>query len=226
MTDNLNQFLHTFILQRGMMRLQMVGVVLLLVLCVAGSVQGAPDAYRHFLTQHFTKTSMNDKACTRTYIKPGSVQLQSTERTMKLQLAGVVLLLVLCVAGPVQGQSAYDWRRYDHFKKQHVSTDMNVNRCTNRMTELQLKDSDGECKRVNSFIIADVNQIKAVCRSGTHVGGNVVRSGQPFQVISCRRQSGDQHPNCQYRGRSGTRYIDIACNQGLPVHYDGDIQAA
>ncbi|KAJ8282912.1 hypothetical protein COCON_G00054310 [Conger conger] len=137
---------------------------------------------------------------------------------------GLVLVLVLCAAGSVQGQPPGVKERYVHFLEQHVDANMNAHKCTSVMGRLRLTEPDGKtCKAVNTFIQADKDQVKEICTSGTTVG-NLVQSGQPFPLIKCTFNGGKPYyPHCEYRGVQVTRYIRIACDQGWPVHYGGDI---
>uniref|UniRef100_A0A672YZH6 Ribonuclease A-domain domain-containing protein n=1 Tax=Sphaeramia orbicularis TaxID=375764 RepID=A0A672YZH6_9TELE len=116
-------------------------------------------------------------------------------------------------------------QRYRKFKNQHIIGEMNVNRCSTviRNRHITMTDSN-QCKEINSFIISMPNPVKAVCgRAGKPYGtGAMTESLQPFDVITCTLRS--QHgSNCEYRGHRSTRYIVVACEGGLPVHYDEGI---
>ncbi|KAJ8282913.1 hypothetical protein COCON_G00054320 [Conger conger] len=138
--------------------------------------------------------------------------------------SGLVLVLVLCVAGSVQGQPPGVKERYEEFLEQHIRSSMTVNKCTGVVGYLKLTEPDGKtCKDVNTFIKASKDQVKQICTSGTVVG-NLVQSGQTFPLIICKYSGGKpSHPYCEYRGFKDTRYIKIACEQGWPVHHGGDI---
>ncbi|XP_061092923.1 ribonuclease-like 3 [Conger conger] len=138
--------------------------------------------------------------------------------------SGLVLVLVLCVAGSVQGQPPDVKERYKEFLRQHIRSSMTVDKCTGVVGYLELTERDGTtCKVVNTFIKASKKQVKQVCTSGTRVG-DLVQSGTTFPLIICKYSGGKPtHPHCEYNGFRDTRYIKIACDQGWPVHHGGDI---
>uniref|UniRef100_A0A673K5J7 Ribonuclease like 2 n=2 Tax=Sinocyclocheilus rhinocerous TaxID=307959 RepID=A0A673K5J7_9TELE len=82
--------------------------------------------------------------------------------------------------------------------------------------------TENGCKKVNTFIQANNNNNKVVCgrNGGTPQGNNLFMSNQPFPVVTCKLQSGQRHPNCQYRGKKSTRYIVLECDRESPVHYE------
>uniref|UniRef100_A0A4W5NCV7 Ribonuclease A-domain domain-containing protein n=1 Tax=Hucho hucho TaxID=62062 RepID=A0A4W5NCV7_9TELE len=115
-------------------------------------------------------------------------------------------------------------QQYNHFLKQHVDGVMTTQKCENQMRILNLNGPDGKCKVKNTFILANPNQVKAICTGGgTRTSGNLFQSNSPFSVVICTRTGGDSHPNCTYKGSSATKKVIIACDKNLPVHYDGDV---
>lgn len=144
------------------------------------------------------------------------------QQVMEIHQSTVILLLVLSVSSSTHGYSAYAWRRYQNFLDQHRAPFVNREMCTNEISERKIGSETGVCKRVNTFIQANENQLKAVCVGGTQLNSNFFVSGQTFPLVTCRLQNGEQiYPNCQYqRGQLSTRYIVLACTEGLPVHYN------
>lgn len=137
---------------------------------------------------------------------------------MEIHQSTVILLLLLCVSSYTHAQS---WARYQNFLNHHRGPFVNVEMCTSEIRHRKITDSAGECKRVNSFIRAPDEHITAVCTGGTRLYYNLFRSGTPFDVVTCRLKSGQTHPNCEYyRGRLSIQYIVLACEHGLPVHYE------
>ncbi|KAK9518367.1 hypothetical protein VZT92_023676 [Zoarces viviparus] len=54
--------------------------------------------------------------------------------------------------------------------------------------------------------------------------GRMTTSNFPFSIIVCElNNQGARRPRCQYSGKRLTRRITIECENGLPVHYAGDI---
>uniref|UniRef100_A0A673KSI3 Ribonuclease like 2 n=1 Tax=Sinocyclocheilus rhinocerous TaxID=307959 RepID=A0A673KSI3_9TELE len=120
--------------------------------------------------------------------------------------------------------------RYQKFLNQHLGPHVNAHACDSeiRKRDITASGTANSCKKVNTFIQANKNDIKVVCgrNGGTPQGNNLFKSNQPFPVVTCKLQSGQRHPNCQYRGKKGktsTRYIVLGCDQEWPVHYDEDI---
>ncbi|XP_053086286.1 ribonuclease-like 3 [Pangasianodon hypophthalmus] len=141
---------------------------------------------------------------------------------MEMCRFGLVLLLVLCAALLAEAQPDGVAHRYSNFLNQHVYAGMTSNRCDSvigsRGIETVLPNGKRSCKQRNTFILANSDQVRAVC-------GNAMKdyeSGQPFRVVTCKLHSGERPPHCEYRGHEDRRYITISCEQGWPVHYPGD----
>lgn len=121
------------------------------------------------------------------------------------------LLLVLSAALPAEAQN---WKA---FKNKHIYKGMKENQCKSVIEDNGINPS-GTCKRMNSFIQATDDQVKAVCgNAGHHVRNNLHESNLPFSVVTC---TSDGSNSCIYKGHQGTVCITIACERGLPVHYE------
>ncbi|KAI5630415.1 ribonuclease like 2 precursor [Silurus asotus] len=136
---------------------------------------------------------------------------------------GLVSLLVLSTVLFAEAQSANVMPRYQNFLNQHVYGNMAESWCTSEIRSRKITDGNSNnCKDVNTFIRATVEQVKAVCGKAT----GYYTSGQPFSVVTCKLKSGERRPDCVYTDRrkkgDRSRYIRIACDQGWPVHYDED----
>ncbi|XP_067254939.1 ribonuclease-like 3 [Chanodichthys erythropterus] len=146
---------------------------------------------------------------------------------MEIHQSAVILLLIFSVSSFTHGQPpAHIKPRYEKFLKQHYNPDMTVQKCdtvirANR--DFIHSETENGCKKINSFIQANSNDIKAVCGRAGKPYHNMVASTKPFSVVTCKLHSGDTHPNCKYRGVRDTRYIVLACEHGWPVHYDEGI---
>uniref|UniRef100_A0A671LWZ8 Ribonuclease like 2 n=1 Tax=Sinocyclocheilus anshuiensis TaxID=1608454 RepID=A0A671LWZ8_9TELE len=118
--------------------------------------------------------------------------------------------------------------RYQKFLNQHFGPRVSEHACDReiRNRKITVSESANGCKEVNTFIQANTNNIKTVCGDGGTPqmnNRNLSMSNQPFPVVTCKLQSGQRHPNCQYRGKKSTRYIVLGCKEGWPVHYDEGI---
>ncbi|MGH0161231.1 UNVERIFIED_CONTAM: hypothetical protein FKN15_076451 [Acipenser sinensis] len=118
---------------------------------------------------------------------------------------------------------------YQKFLRQHYHHGgMSVQMCDSEMRKRSLVNP---CKETNSFIIAQKNDIIAVCnkagKSYTTSQGKLMRiSLNPFSVVTCKLRGASDRPPCNYRGNSSTRKSVIACENNLPVHYEEGIIAA
>ncbi|XP_047007896.1 ribonuclease-like [Ictalurus punctatus] len=130
---------------------------------------------------------------------------------MEIRVFGLVLLLVLCAALPAESQN------WEAFKKKHIYPSMDERRCTDTIKDKKI-NYGGICKKMNSFILARKDQVKAVCgAAGRAVRGNLRESNKPFSVVTCNLM---QSNPCKYVGQKSTRCITIACEKGFPVHYE------
>ncbi|KAI4896981.1 hypothetical protein NFI96_002573 [Prochilodus magdalenae] len=143
---------------------------------------------------------------------------------MKIYPFAVLLLLALYAALYADAQPQNVTDRYIH--KQHVFGNMNTQKCDSEIAKRKITHGDSNnCKPVNTFIVAEKKQIRAVCqKGGKPKGGNLYESTKPFPVVICRLKSGERHPKCVYSGgkKASTRKITVACDQGWPVHYEED----
>ncbi|XP_071314412.1 ribonuclease-like 3 isoform X2 [Trachinotus anak] len=140
-----------------------------------------------------------------------------------MRIACVCLLLL---SATVLSQNVNE--RYRKFIEQHINGKMSVNRCDEEIGLRRIsKTNSNECKETNTFIRATTNIVKSICGlagAPYERNGQLTRSLQPFDIVVCTlRNQGARQPRCQYRGQSRTRIIAIKCEQGFPVHFDGDI---
>ncbi|XP_073342717.1 ribonuclease-like [Pagrus major] len=137
---------------------------------------------------------------------------------MRILFAGLLLLSATVLSQDVS-------LKYRKFIEQHVKGQMSINRCDQEIQSRGItKTNSNECKETNTFIRATTNVIKTICGQAGEPYGDMTRSLQPFDIVVCTLKN--QHarrPHCQYRGQARTRRIAIKCEQGFPVHFDGDI---
>ncbi|KAM4831855.1 angiogenin [Urocitellus parryii] len=131
----------------------------------------------------------------------------------------LVFMLGLVVTPPTLAQ---DNSRYKHFLTQHYDAKpkgRNDRYCESMMERRELTSP---CKDTNTFIHGNKGNIKAICgnRNGNPHGENLRISKSPFQVTTCKHAGGSPRPPCRYRATAGFRHIVIACENGLPVHFD------
>ncbi|XP_036070003.1 ribonuclease [Oryzias melastigma] len=139
---------------------------------------------------------------------------------MMLKL-GVLLLLVTIVL--CQPANVAPW--YRKFIEQHINTRMSADRCDAEITRRGIAQTNSnDCKETNTFIRANTGVVRSVCGNAGVRDGGFTRSLQPFDLVVCKlRNQGARLPRCNYRGQITTRYIKIKCEQGYPVHFEGDI---
>ncbi|CAM4550170.1 unnamed protein product [Lepidochelys kempii] len=130
----------------------------------------------------------------------------------------LLVLLAACLA-LARGET-----RYDKFLRQHIDYPKTAAPDTrtycNQMMQRRGMTSP-VCKFTNTFIHDSAASITTICGSGgTPAGGNLRDSKASFALTTCRLQGGSQRPPCNYNGGTSTQRIRIACDGGLPVHYD------
>ncbi|XP_014304045.1 angiogenin-like [Myotis lucifugus] len=131
----------------------------------------------------------------------------------------LVFMLVPCLTPPTLAQ---DDRRYKHFLNQHYDAKPSGRNDAYCDTMMRRRGLTSPCKAKNTFIHGNSNNIKDVCgdKNGVPYGKNLRRSKSPFQVTACKHRGGSNRPPCRYRATAGSRSIVIACEHGLPVHFD------
>ncbi|XP_067403001.1 ribonuclease-like [Emydura macquarii macquarii] len=135
-----------------------------------------------------------------------------------------MLLLVLLATwlALARGES-----RFEKFQRQHVAPPRtgdqdNRDYCNQMMYRRGMTRL--VCKFTNTFIQDNVNNITEVCgRGGTPARGNLRNSNARFALTTCRLLGGLQRPPCYYDEYTSTQHIRIACEKGLPVHYEKSI---
>lgn len=130
----------------------------------------------------------------------------------------LIFVLGLVVIPPTLAQ---DDSRYTKFLTQHH--DAKPKGRDDRYCERMMKRRSltSPCKDVNTFIHGNKSNIKAICgANGSPYRENLRMSKSPFQVTTCKHTGGSPRPPCQYRASAGFRHVVIACENGLPVHFD------
>uniref|UniRef100_A0A8C3W5B7 Angiogenin n=1 Tax=Catagonus wagneri TaxID=51154 RepID=A0A8C3W5B7_9CETA len=137
-------------------------------------------------------------------------------------LLGPLLLVFMLGLGLTPLSLAKDDYRYTHFLTQHY--DANPKGQDDRYCEriMAIRELVRPCKDVNTFIHGNKNDIKAICndKNGEPYKDHFRRSKSPFQITTCKHKGGSNRPPCRYRAVKGFRVIVIACENGLPVHFE------
>ncbi|XP_075767953.1 ribonuclease-like [Pelodiscus sinensis] len=132
----------------------------------------------------------------------------------------LLLLGALLLAGPGRAQRE---TRHEKFHRQHVdhprTSAPDARRYCNQLMA-QRKLTGAACKPTNTFLHAPPAQVDGVCGpGGTPSTGNYHESLEPMELTVCRLAGGSPSPPCTYRGRTGTHRVRLACEAGLPVHF-------
>ncbi|TFJ99628.1 putative RNA-binding protein Luc7-like 1 [Platysternon megacephalum] len=135
----------------------------------------------------------------------------------------LLLLLLLLVLLPACLALGRRETRHEKFHRQHVdfpkTSAPDARRYCNLLMPRRNLTAD-TCKPTNTFIHAGPAEVDGVCHSGgTPSTENYYDSNVPFELTTCRLAGGAQRPPCNYRGRTSTQRIRVACVGGLPVHY-------
>uniref|UniRef100_A0A3P8RH09 Ribonuclease A-domain domain-containing protein n=1 Tax=Astatotilapia calliptera TaxID=8154 RepID=A0A3P8RH09_ASTCA len=103
---------------------------------------------------------------------------------------------------------------------------MSVKKCDTEMKKKKIYADRNKCKDVNTFILSDYKQVKAICNGqGRYDQTNgTTKSVAKFRIVRCDlKNNGARKPKCQYKGTLLTnRIVVVKCEGKLPVHYCGD----
>ncbi|XP_008507150.2 angiogenin [Equus przewalskii] len=140
---------------------------------------------------------------------------------MAMSLCPLLLVFVLGL-GLTPPSLAQDDSRYRQFLTKHYDANprgRNDRYCESMMVGRHLTTP---CKDTNTFIHGSKSSIKAICgnKNGNPYGETLRISKTRFQVTTCKHAGGSPRPPCRYRATPGFRSIVIACENGLPVHFD------
>ncbi|XP_044518252.1 ribonuclease 4-like [Gracilinanus agilis] len=143
---------------------------------------------------------------------------------MAMQKTGSLFLLLallgLWLVPPSSGQN----QRFQRFLRQHVepSSEGGDSTYCNQMMHRR-RMTVPRCKPVNTFIHEDIWNINSICRT-TNIrckNGQMNCHEGIMKTTDCRATGGSTSPNCRYRAMTRTRHVVIACEDSMPVHFDG-----
>ncbi|XP_058038541.1 ribonuclease-like [Ahaetulla prasina] len=126
-------------------------------------------------------------------------------------------LFIVLAAVLMLGTFAAD---YETFVKHHCDnpkSNVGDHYCNKMMQRCGM--TSPKCKEVNIFIHAPKKKIIDVCGDGREAINNRLRRSKN-RVTTCTMKGSSTKPPCDYRGNTSPRYIVIACENGLPVHYE------
>uniref|UniRef100_I3KXZ0 Ribonuclease A-domain domain-containing protein n=1 Tax=Oreochromis niloticus TaxID=8128 RepID=I3KXZ0_ORENI len=114
---------------------------------------------------------------------------------------------------------------YEKFIRQHVDAKMNVEKCDEEIRNKKIYKKKGICKKTNTFILSNDEQVKAICNGrGSPYNTSLTMSNETFSIVICQLKNGDRKSNCEYNGTLHcNRRVVVTCKNELPVHYGGDI---
>nr|XP_003223861.1 PREDICTED: ribonuclease-like [Anolis carolinensis] len=133
------------------------------------------------------------------------------------------LLLLLVLLGPLPAFTQRE-SRHDKFLRQHVdfpktNSELDARRYCNLMMQRRGMTAT-ICKPSNTFIHGSHPDVDAICSDGgTYYTENYYDSSAYFPITACRIVGGSQSPPCNYRGRTNTQRVRVACINGEPVHF-------
>ncbi|XP_070623390.1 ribonuclease-like [Erythrolamprus reginae] len=111
---------------------------------------------------------------------------------------------------------------YETFLRQHYDnppSNVGDKYCNKMMQKRGM--TKPKCKEVNSFIHDTKKNIIDVCGDGGEaIDSRLRRSKEQMRVTTCKMKGSSTKPPCDYRENNSPRYIVIACENGLPVHYE------
>ncbi|XP_063157522.1 ribonuclease-like [Candoia aspera] len=143
---------------------------------------------------------------------------------MSQMLAYSVLLLFVALLGPLPTLAQRE-TRHEKFHRQHVAfPKTNSELDARRYCDLMMQRrgmTTVKCKPSNTFIHGHPTEVDAICSNGgTHFSENYYDSNSFFELTACRVTGGGSGPpNCNYRGRLSNQRIQVACINGVPVHF-------
>ncbi|XP_039667843.1 uncharacterized protein LOC120565851 [Perca fluviatilis] len=157
---------------------------------------------------------------------------------MKMSIFAGVLLLsaallsadVLSVHGGNKVKHDVKWFTNQHIAEEMKGKEINYD-CTNMIKGRGIMKDDGRCKWSNTFIIAPLEALKAICNTTEPVkpNSNIHQSTMPFDLYDCLQtmesaQNKDKFPNCVYKKGEFKKQkrIEIGCDKkGNPIHLQG-----
>uniref|UniRef100_A0A3P9DD44 Ribonuclease A-domain domain-containing protein n=1 Tax=Maylandia zebra TaxID=106582 RepID=A0A3P9DD44_9CICH len=106
------------------------------------------------------------------------------------------------------------------FRRQHVDAKMSVKKCDTEMKKKKIYADRNKCKDVNTFILSDYKQVKAICNGqGRYDQTNgTTKSVAKFRIVRCDlKNNAARKPKCQYKGTLLTnRIVVVKCEGKLP----------
>uniref|UniRef100_A0A3P8RGQ7 Ribonuclease A-domain domain-containing protein n=1 Tax=Astatotilapia calliptera TaxID=8154 RepID=A0A3P8RGQ7_ASTCA len=111
------------------------------------------------------------------------------------------------------------------FQNQHIISEIPRGGCDFLIANRNIRDNNGNCKRENTFIISNFNQVGKVCdrRNRINVNRNLYESPRNMRVLYCKLLGQTINTHCKYKQIQMRKHIVIACDKikGFlqPVHF-------
>ncbi|XP_026576413.1 ribonuclease-like [Pseudonaja textilis] len=151
-----------------------------------------------------------------------SLRVLGVVDTMPRMLAySVLVLFVALLLGSLPTLSQRE-TRHGKFHRQHVAANSGLDaRLYCNLMMQQRGMTNVKCKPSNTFIHGEATAVDAICNNGgIYSSDNYYNSISAFELTVCRLTGGGTTPpNCNYRGRFSTQRVQVACVNGLPVHF-------
>uniref|UniRef100_A0A669CGX2 Ribonuclease A-domain domain-containing protein n=1 Tax=Oreochromis niloticus TaxID=8128 RepID=A0A669CGX2_ORENI len=142
-------------------------------------------------------------------------------QVLNFPLTSIFLLValsgtVLCIAD----------RRVQNFQNQHIISMIPPGGCDDLIANRNIRDNNGNCKRKNTFIIGNFNQVRTICDPSNriNVNRNLYESPYDMHILYCKLLGKTTDTHCTYKQIQMKRRIVIACdkinNFLQPVHFE------
>lgn len=135
-------------------------------------------------------------------------------------------VLFICLLLFATKSSQFEEDRYGKFRRQHIDGKMTEKKCDKVIKKKEIWNDNNSCKATNTFILDKPSEVKNICVKGKFDENlQMTKSHKKFRVVKCElKNEGARKPRCQYKGNLLTdRYVAVACQGDLPVHFAGDI---
>uniref|UniRef100_A0A669B892 Ribonuclease A-domain domain-containing protein n=1 Tax=Oreochromis niloticus TaxID=8128 RepID=A0A669B892_ORENI len=101
--------------------------------------------------------------------------------------------------------------RVQNFQNQHIISTIPPGGCDDLIANRNIRDNNGNCKRKNTFIIGNFNQVRTICDPSNRINVNRNLYESPYDMTS-------EEP-CKYKNLDlKDKKVTIKCENGLPVH--------
>ncbi|XP_025905849.1 ribonuclease CL2-like [Nothoprocta perdicaria] len=134
-------------------------------------------------------------------------------------MAGWPLLVLLALAALAPG-GCYE-TRYEKFLRQHLdhpgpAGPPGGRYCSTLLQRRRVNGPGRPCKPVNTFVHAPAAELLALC--APRHGPALRTTAAALDVTACRVTGGSVYHPCAYRAARRHQRVEVACEDGRPVH--------